>query len=277
MARTKGKKKTTRQVVLICLRVALAVAVVLAALQIGWYLRPVKEEQPLPVLEESPYTAEDFYWEDGFLRCSAGEVKMGIDVSVYQGDIDWARVKDAGVEYAFVRLGSRGYGDGKLRADEKAMDNLRSAKAAGISVGAYVFSQAISVEEALEEAEFALEKLEGMALDLPLVFDWEYISETARTAKVTRRLLTDCTAAFCRAVEEAGYEAMVYFNQTQARDLLYLEELTAYKFWLAMYDTAGTFPCKVDFWQYTSTGKIPGIQGDVDINLMFLYKKQISA
>lgn len=276
MAKTKRRKKTAKDIVFICLRVALAILVVLGALQIAWLLRPKNETPPQPALEESPYTAEDFYWEEGFLHCSAGEVKMGIDVSVYQGDIDWTKVKEAGVEYVFVRLGNRGYGDGKLYADEKAMDNIRGAKAAGIPVGAYIFSQAISVDEALEEANFALEKLEGITLDMPLVFDWEYVSETARTANVTRRTLTDSTAAFCSAVEEAGYEAMVYFNQTQARDLLFLEELTAYKFWLAMYDTAGQFPCKVDFWQYTSQGKIPGITGDVDINLMFLYKKQIS-
>lgn len=277
MARTKRKKPTAKRAWGICLRVALAAAVALGALQLGWLLRPTDRTQPLPALQESPYSPEDFYWEDGFLQCAAAEIKMGIDVSSHQGIIDWDKVKAAGVEFVFVRLGNRGYGDGKLYEDRFAAENLRGAKKAGLAVGAYVFSQAVSVAEAEEEAAFALERLEGITLDMPLVFDWEYVSETARTANVSRRTLTDATAAFCRKAEAAGYEAMVYFNVTQARDLLYLEELTAYKFWLAMYDTTMAFPCKVDFWQYTSTGKIDGIAGDVDINMMFLHKKQISA
>lgn len=279
MAKTKRKKKTVERWN-VCLRVAVAIALVLGAAQVIWLLRPAEEEPepaPLPVLQESPYTAEDFYWEEEFLQCSAGETKMGIDVSAHQGAIDWARVKEAGVEFVFVRIGYRGYVDGKLYADERARENIRGAKQAGIAVGAYLFSQAVSVEEALEEAAFALGQLEGISLDMPLVFDWEYVSETARTAEVTRRMLTDCTAAFCRTVEESGYDAMVYFNLSQARDLLHLEELTAYGFWLAMYDVKGQFPCDVDLWQYTSTGKIPGIEGNVDINMMFLHKKQISS
>ncbi len=277
MAKRRKRKTSAKRWLGIALRVALAVAILLAALQLAWLLRPVNETKPLPALEESPYTPEDFYWEEDLLQCAADQTVMGIDVSAHQGKIDWQQVKQAGVEYAFIRVGNRGYGDGKLYADEYAAENLKQAKAAGIRIGAYLFSQAVSVQEALEEAEFALRQLEGVALDMPLVYDWEYVSETARTAAVDRRTLTDCTAAFCRRVEEAGFEAMIYFNVTQARDLLYLEELTNYRFWLAMYDVAGKFPCKVDFWQYTNTGKIDGIEGNVDINMMFLYKKQNSA
>lgn len=262
-----GKKQKQTRIFSILLGVALLLAAVLTL----WSLipePPVVPDTP-PSLQESPYSPEDFYWEEDLLYCAAAETHMGIDVSSHQGDIDWQQVKQAGVEYAFVRIGSRGYGNGELRADARAAENLAEAKAAGIAVGAYLFSQAISVEEALEEAEFALKQLEGILLDMPLAYDWEYVNETARTANVDRRTLTDCTLAFCRRVEEAGYEAMIYFNTTQARDLLYLQELTHYRFWLAMYDTAGVFPCKVNVWQYTNQGRIPGIEGDVDINMMF--------
>ena len=223
----------------------------------------------VPPLEDNPYTPEDFYWQDGFLVCSAGETVMGIDVSAHQQVIDWQQVKQAGVEFAFIRLGYRGYASGQLHRDDYAAANLAGAQEAGISIGAYLFSQAISVEEAAEEAEFALACLEGIPLDLPLVYDWEYVSEDARTKNVDRRTLTDCTLSFSRRVKNAGYEPMVYFNSCQAQELLYLEELTRYRFWLAMYDTAAAFPYRVDFWQYTDQGQIPGIEGDVDINIMF--------
>ena len=136
-------------------------------------------------------------------------------------------------------------------------------------VGAYFFSQAISVAEAEEEAAFALQVLDDFQLDLPLVYDWEYVNETARTANMDARLLTDCTLAFCRAVEKAGYDAMIYFNKYQAEKLLYLKELEQYPWWLAMYDLSMESPCKVDLWQYTASGSVPGIQGKADVNLMF--------
>jgi len=220
-------------------------------------------------MPSSPYTPEDFQHSDAFLSCSAGNTVIGIDVSSHQGQIDWQAVKDAGVKYAFVRLGYRGYEQGTLNADSFAAQNLKGAKAAGILVGAYFFSQAISVEEARAEAFFAMGILDGMALDLPLVYDWEYINDTARTANVDRALLTDCTLAFCQTVESAGYDAMIYFNSSQGRDMLELQKLEQYPWWLAKYDLKADFLCRVDLWQYTNTGKVPGIQGNVDIDLMF--------
>ena len=220
-------------------------------------------------MPSSPYTPEDFQQTDSFLSCSAGAVTVGIDVSSHQGQIDWQTVADAGVEYAFVRLGYRGYEQGTLNADSFALQNLQGAKAAGLLVGAYFFSQAVSVEEALEEAEFALELLNGIQLELPLVFDWEYVNETARTANVDRQTLTECTLAFCQRVEKAGYGAMIYFNTSQGRDMLELERLEMYPWWLAKYDPEAEFLCRVDLWQYTNTGSVPGIRGNVDIDLMF--------
>lgn len=224
---------------------------------------------PEPTLPPSPYTAQDYYFEDGFLACSAGQTVIGIDVSSHQREIDWQQVAAAGVKFAMIRLGNRGYESGIIHEDAYAKANLAGAKAAGIKVGAYFFSQAITVEEAREEAEFALEILDGTQLDLPLVFDWEYISETARTADVNARILTDCTLAFFQEVESAGYTPMVYFNRNFAVNMLYMQELTDYPWWLAMYDVTAEFPCKADMWQYTNKGTVPGIATNVDINLLF--------
>ena len=165
-----------------------------------------------------------------------------------------------------VRLGNRGIADGQLYEDEFARQNLEGARAAGLKVGAYFYSQALTVAEAKEEAAKALEILDGFLLDMPLVFDWE---QESRTENVDKRTLTDCTLAFCDAVAQAGYEPMVYFNSYQAQELLVLEELQHLPWWLAMYDITAEFPYKVDMWQYTCTGTIPGIEGNVDINLLF--------
>ena len=225
--------------------------------------------EPLPTLPPSPYTAQDYRYENGFLTCTAGETVLGVDVSSHQGVIDWQAVADAGIKFVFVRLGNRGYESGKLSMDTYARANLAGAREAGLLVGAYFFSQAISVGEAKREAAFALRVLDGFQLDLPLVYDWEYVNETVRTANVGARLLTDCTLAFCQAVENAGYDAMIYFNSYQATQLLYLDELEMYPWWLAMYDISMEFPCKADIWQYTDSGSVPGISWGADVNLMF--------
>lgn len=220
----------------------------------------------LPV---SFYTPEDFRQEGDYLTCTAGSTVMGIDVSSHQGVIDWQAVAGAGVKFAFIRLGYRGYDSGALQTDQYVRINLNGAREAGIPVGAYFFSQAVSVDEAKAEAAYALGILKGFSLDLPLVYDWEYVSGSARTANVDRRTLTDCTLAFCQAVEAAGYAPMVYFNTAQITQQLVAEEIDRYPWWLAKYDPAMAFPCKVDMWQYTNQGSVPGIAGMVDINLMF--------
>lgn len=230
---------------------------------------PEATEEFVWTMPSSPYVPEDFQQTDTFLSCSAGSVAVGIDVSSHQKEIDWQAVKDAGVEYAFIRLGYRGYEQGTLNVDSCASQNLKGARDAGILVGAYFFSQAVSVEEARAEAFFAMGILDGMELDLPLVYDWEYINDTARTANVDRKVLTECTLAFCQTVEMAGYDAMIYFNASQGRDMLELERLEQYPWWLAKYDLDADFLCRVDLWQYTNTGTVPGIQGNVDIDLMF--------
>lgn len=224
--------------------------------------------QPSYTLPPSLYTPEDF-WPDGdALVCTAGETVMGIDVSSHQGSIDWQAVAASGVKFAFVRLGFRGYETGGLQNDVFVDLNLKGAREAGIAVGAYFFSQAVSPDEAVEEAEFALRILDGFPLELPLVYDWEYVSDTARTADVDKQTLTDCTLAFCAAVEEAGYRPMVYFNTNQIRKLD-MEQLAQYPWWIAKYDWSQEFPCRADIWQYSNQGTVFGISGKVDLNLLF--------
>ena len=225
-----------------------------------------------PTLPENPYTPADFVMQNGYVTCTAGPTRRGIDVSAYQEDIDWDQVRAAGFDFAFIRIGYRGYSTGSIQEDERARENLAGAKSAGLDVGVYFYAQAITTEEAAEEAAWCLEFLAGEALDLPVVYDWEWVSESARTGSMDRATLTECVKTFCEAIGQGGYQAMIYFNKHVSRDLLDLEELSQYPFWLAQYKEQMDYPYQVDFWQYTEEGTVPGIEGDVDIDLMFLYE-----
>ena len=227
--------------------------------------QPPETQQTLP---PNPYSPSDFsYNELGLLTCSDPDVRMGIDVSDHQGWIDWQQVAQAGVEFAFIRIGYRGYSEGGIFQDEYAHYNLTAARDAGIEIGVYFYSQAVNEEEAAEEAAWCLELLEDYEIDLPVVFDWEYVSAEARTGSMDPETLTRCAQIFCNTVISRGYQAMVYFNPHLAQDYYHLLHLQHYPFWLAMYTSEMDYPHRVDYWQYTDQGTLPGIDTPVDINL----------
>lgn len=196
---------------------------------------------------------------------------LGIDVSAYQGEIDWKQVADAGVEFVMIRLGFRGYGkEGTLNLDKYFQQNLRGAKDAGLKVGVYFFSQAINTAEAEEEAAFVLQNLAGAELDYPVVYDWEPVSnKNARTNGLGAEVLTDCAIAFCDAVSYAGYTPMIYYNLPVGYTRYDLSRLTAYEVWFAQYAEWPTMYYDYRIWQYTDSGTIPGIKGKVDMNIAF--------
>lgn len=163
-----------------------------------------------------PYDPNHFITIDGRTYYMGDELTpaYGIDVSTHQGEIDWQAVAGDGVEFAMIRLGYRGYTAGSLNLDARFVQNIEGALEAGLKVGVYFFSQAITVEEAIEEAQFVLDALEPYAglLDFPVVFDWEDIgTTTARTYKLDTDILNACALAFCGEIEAAGYEPMIYF------------------------------------------------------------------
>lgn len=233
---------------------------------------PGARTEPTSPLTPNPYSPEDFSVSGGFVTCTAGKYMTGIDVSEWQGQIDWAAVRASGVEFAILRVGWRGSEKGVLTADTLAQEYYDGAKQAGILVGAYFFSQAIDVAEALEEAEFALSCTEGWELDMPFVFDWEYVDEFSRTAGVSADMLTEISTAFCDCIAQAGYTPMLYFNGDQAQSGLLLDRLYEYPFWLARYATALDYPYRVDMWQYSDAGSVDGIRGKVDLDIKFIYE-----
>lgn len=222
-------------------------------------------------LQWNPYSKNDFDYEGDYLTCLSGESMLGIDVSSYQGDIDWEQVASAGVEFVMLRLGSRGSTEGGLYQDSLARNNYLMAHAAGLRVGGYFFSQATTPEEAEEEAELALSILEDWEVEMPIVYDWEYLGADARTGDMDAGQVTACAIAFCERIREAGYTPMVYFNIEQGWLKMDLEELAGYELWLAWYDSPMLYPYKLNMWQYTDSGSVPGISGNVDMNLYLIY------
>ena len=233
-------------------------------------------------MEVNSSVAPNLYDNQGFLhngnRMSYGgedySYRLGIDVSHYQGEIDWQKVKAVGIEFVFVRLGYRGYGqEGVLKLDTNFEKNMKGARAAGLDVGVYFFAQAVNETEAIEEAEFVLEHLMEYDLQMPIVYDPESIlHEEARTDNVTEEQFTKNTKAFCETIEKSGYDAMIYCNMTWQAFKLDLEELEEYPIWYADYEEYPQTPYHFDIWQYSNEGSVDGIQGNVDLNIQMIKK-----
>ncbi len=219
---------------------------------------------------------------DGLVLSEEGELtyeengavvsSKGIDVSKYQGNIDWDKVKADGVEYAFIRVGLRGYKTGDIVVDDKFEQNIKGAHDAGIKVGVYFFTQAINIAEAVEEAEFVVEQLEPYSemIDYPVVIDVEKVdASNARMNNLTKEERTQVVSTFCEYIEDEGYTPMIYGNLEMFGVMLDLEKLEQYDKWYAYYDSTLYYPYDFKVWQYSAKGKVEGIKEDVDMNISF--------
>lgn len=194
----------------------------------------------------------------------------GIDVSKYQEIIDWQAVSEDGVEYAFIRLGIRGYSSGEIVIDDYYQRNMENASKAGVKTGVYFFTQAITIDEAIEEAEFVIENLKGYQVDYPVVYDVEMITNgNGRANSLTKEERTAITLAFCEKIKEAGYTPMIYGNVKCFTKMLDMNVLEEYEKWYAFYDSYMYFPYQVSIWQYSDKGTVKGIKGKVDLNISY--------
>ena len=247
------------------------------AIELPWppleeYLEPTvsetEPENPTIPPDRNPYDKFDFqYNRHNYLLLQNVKSYPGVDVSAFQGNIDWKKVKQSGIDFAIIRLGYRGDESGKLVEDAYAKANLKNAKEAGLRIGAYFFSQALSIKETDQEIQFMLKILGDTELDMPIVLDWEIPASTARTRNMDARTLTDIQLHFCGQMRDQGYQPMIYFNWHQSEHLYVLHELEDYPFWLALYQDRMTYPWKVEMWQYSDKGRVPGINGNVDLNV----------
>lgn len=227
------------------------------------------EGVPHNQLDNSGFSTENglkVYTENGNKASLAG-----IDVSYNCGDIDWKKVKDSGIDFVMVRLGGRGYGDeGSLYTDEKALEYINGAKQQGIKTGGYFFSQAITNDEAVEEAKYAVGILNGLKLDFPLAYDWEIIKDdNARTDGVSSAQATECAKAFCDEIKSQGFTPMIY---SPSKELYFKYDLARLKdidIWYCEYAEVPTFYYQFSMWQYSDKGKVDGINSEVDLNICF--------
>lgn len=284
MARILEKPKTGRRLRLLPIALLLAATVVLIA--VSGHLLPREAAvipddtveihdgvrtvriRPWEDVPASGLTAEAFSAEGDLVIFDGAE--QGIDVSEHQGQIDWEAVAGSGISFVFIRLGYRGTTEGEIHIDPRFEENLTGAQTAGLKTGVYFFSQALDEREAIEEADFVTDTLNGRRLELPVMFDWEPVDrENSRTEGAEKRVVTVCAEAFCRRAAASGYAAGVYFNRQQGYYSYDLSRLKDLAFWVSEPGERPTFYYAFRFWQYSFTGSVPGIGTVVDRNLMF--------
>ena len=235
---------------------------------------------PLEGVPANELTEESFSSNDGRIEYTGTDydVLRGVDVSEHQLDIDWKQVAASGVDYAYIRVGWRGYTEGGLFEDAYFERNIQGALDAGLHVGVYMVSHAVTVQEAIEEADFVLERIGKYNVTLPVVFDWEKIEAAeARSHGLTMELRTDCARAFCETVKSAGYVPCVYFNRNLGYYGYDLTRLTDYEFWFSLPESGfPNFYYACDMWQYSFTETVPGIAEPTDMNLWFIAKPKVS-
>lgn len=235
-------------------------------------------------VEATRVAKPDFVWQDDRLVYVGSEyrTRFGIDVSAYQNQaspnktIDWEAVANDGVEFVMVRAGFRGYGTGSLNRDAYCLQNVDGAMNAGLETGVYFFSQAITVEEAIEEADYVLSMLDGRKITGPIAYDWEMHDSTYRVYGTEPEVATACALAFCKRIEEAGYQPMVYMSKYVGYNKFNLPQLAQYPIWFPEYKSASSeklypaFYYQMDIWQFSSSCSIDGIGGRVDGNIQFI-------
>ena len=217
-------------------------------------------------------------WNNNYQKFVFEEIKdlNGIDVSAYNNNIDWAKVKNAGIDFAFIRIGYRGYESGKVVFDKKYEYNIKNAINNNIDVGVYFYSQATSVNEAIDEANFCINNVKGYNITYPIVFDSEYATSAreGRADNLSKSKRTEICIAFCETIKKAGYTPMIYASKSWFYDQLDMSKLSKYKIWVAHYtdnvNKKTDFKYTYDIWQYTSKGKVQGIGSDyVDRNILY--------
>lgn len=215
--------------------------------------------------------------ENGLLsyKDNKREAIKGVDLSKYNGDVDFAKLKEGGIKFAMLRLGSRGYGTGKITLDEKFVEYAQNAQVAGIQIGAYFYSQAVNETEAVEEANYIVGAVSGFGIKYPIAIDIEKVEgDEARTDKLTSEERTAVVKMFCDAVKGYGYKPVIYATSDMLVAGLDLKELSDYDVWLADYDIPTDYPYRYSMWQYNKKGRIDGITGDIDLDLSFIDYEQ---
>jgi len=211
---------------------------------------------------------DKFYYEDDNYYSI-----LGVDVSTFQKEVDYKVLKDEGIEFVYIRAGYRGSSSGNLFIDEMMETHYSNAKKEGLLIGFYFYSQAINVDEAIEEAKFLLDITKEYETDLPYCFDGEKsMNQLARTNFIIPEIKEDVMHTFSNTIIENGNDVIIYANKEYINKNYNIKELVSYKLWYAQYALKPDYLYPFYIWQYTNTGEINGIKGNADLNIMFISK-----
>ena len=274
---TKKNRKHSAGIVLRDILLALLLVAVVAASAILVYRRFFESGPATPDekrnIAMNHYDADSFYEENGMLRYAKSAHLTGVDVSEHQEKIDWAAVRAAGVDFAILRIGYRGYGaSGTLVKDPMFEEHFTNARNAGLKVGVYFFTQAVTEDEAREEAQGCNWALNGRKLDYPIYYDTEASTSpngTGRADGLGKEDRTKCAIAFCEEVKSLGYKPGVYASTTWFRKRVDLDALRKYTIWNAHYGVSSS-PIDCDMWQGTEKARINGYSGELDANISYM-------
>ena len=279
MSRRKKKRQlNTKGLVIVLSILGVVLALLMNALVQQEYTYEPTVDVPYVQEQRSSlkYDMSQVYNVDGFYTYEDDTYTsvIGVDVSSHNKEIDWAQVKEAGVTFAMIRCGYRGYTEGGLQEDEYFETNIQNALANGIQVGVYFFSQAINEEEAAEEAKYVIEKIYSYDITWPVVYDYEfYPTETgARGNMIDKDTRTRCANVFLENIKNAGYTPMMYAS-TETYDQLFIPEyLSEYQFWVAQYNSYCSYNYDYSIWQYSDQGGVRGLPSGLDLNIAFIEK-----
>lgn len=279
---TKRKRiKLTRNIIIAA--AVTAAVIICSVIYVSWGRARLLEEQSTLISFNYPYPTNNYQWDKltqngAYLSYEDDNYTslQGIDVSVHQGEIDWKKVAAAGIDFAFIRTAYRGYGTGELHGDDMFEANMQGANENGIDAGIYVFSQAVTIEEAAEEADYAIQSAKKYKIDLPIVFDMEGTidGDVGRVMEITAKERSQMAVTFMNRVKAAGYDTMYYGSTSLLESLFDLEYVQEYPLWVAEYDAPyPNYPYQFEFWQYSSTSEVPGIEGNTtDMDIRFVKK-----
>ena len=219
------------------------------------------------------------YWKDTergvrYYDLEGYRSEFGIDISEWVEDVDFRKLKSSGVSFVILRAGYRGYETGKFVPDNRLPEYLKGAKSAGLRIGAYFVSQAVSEEEAVEEAQYVLDMCKGYTLEMPVYIDLEPVYDTARTDGLNAQDYTKIALAFCRTVEEQGLRGGIYANDQWFHSKLLFDKIKQYDIWIAQYADVLSTDLPVNMWQYSSEGLVDGCDMWVDLNVRVFREQQ---
>ena len=251
---------------------------------------PSISPSPVPTPVETPKIIPEFLYDDYgnpdsglknidgrlyyFNQYGERAKALGIDVSLYNNGINWPAVKAQGIDFAIIRAGGRGWETGLIYDDERFRQNIDCARAAGLKIGVYFYSTAIGPAEAIHEANYVLDGLNGVPLDYPIFFDIEQSGEYpyGRADRLSKTMRRETANAFCSTVINKGYRAGIYSGQSFLNNHVEYDSLAQYYIWLANYTRYNRLPSfgeRYDMWQFTDSGTVNGIRGKVDMNVIY--------